>query len=106
MELRILQRGNPVSDDDRHIIEYIAGYILSKLRKRYPSDSNAQMLVEQLYSFDGAFSSYSLITVMQNPKFGALIVPVHELVGVLVYVENVFRARSSVRDCMSKVLKL
>ena len=42
---------------------------------------------------------------MQNPKFGALIVPVHELVDVLVYVENVFRARSSVRDCMNKVLK-
>ena len=44
----ILQRGNPVSDDDRHIIEYIAGYILSKLRKRYRNDSDAQMFVEQL----------------------------------------------------------
>ena len=101
----ILLRGNPVSDDDSHITEYIAGYILPKLWKRYPSDFDAQMFVEQLCSFDGAFSSNSLIRVMQNPKFGALIVPVHDLVDVLVYVENVFRARSSVRDCMSQVLK-
>ena len=42
---------------------------------------------------------------MQNPKFGALIVSQRELVDVLVYVENVFQIRSSVRDWMNKVLK-
>ena len=63
------------------------------------------MFAQQLCSFDQAFSTNSLIKVMQNPKFGALIVPQRELVDVLVYVENVFRTRSSVRDCMNQVLK-
>ena len=42
---------------------------------------------------------------MQNPKFGALIVSQRELVDVLVYGENVFRIRSSVRDWMNQVVK-
>ena len=101
----ISQTGNPVSDDDRHIIEYIAGYILSKLRKRYSADYDVHMFVEQLCDFDSAFSSDSLIKIMQNPKFGTLVMPLRELVDVLVYVENVFRACSSVRDCLNNVMK-
>lgn len=82
-----------LTKDEMYIIQYIAGYILQKMKKRcrdtYEFDLICQLIEDEP---DDNVSPNSIISVLQNKEFGQLTVPVQGLLNALMVIETKFRS--------------
>ena len=86
----INQSGTELNEDEIHIVEYIGGYLLRKLKKSAKSDLDKSIL-KQLESDKSCTAECSLIDTLQNDDYGNLLRPSHLLMNILIKLEMCFR---------------
>lgn len=97
-----------LTEDEKYIIQYIAGYILQKMKKGSKDQEEYDIICTMISSEPvDSTPQNSLISILQNREFGELTVPVEELVTELVKVELLFRSeycfQNIIRQIMSKL---
>ena len=95
-----------ISEDDRHIVEYIGGYILHKLKRKAKTDETSAFL-ESLCCEGSSFrgNPLSLCQILNDVAIGSLTVPQVCLTNVLIYVETMFRKYKQTENLMKNIME-
>ena len=100
----INQSGTELNEDEIHIVEYIGGYLLRKLKKSAKSDLDKSIL-KQLESDKSCTAECSLIDTLQNDDYGNLLRPSHLLMNILIKLEMCFRENARNEEVIHTLLE-
>ena len=95
-----------ISEDDRHIVEYIGGYNLHKIKRKAKTHeifSFLESLCCERSSFRG--NPLSLCEILNDGAIGSLTVPKGCLTNVLIYFETMFRKYTQTEILMKNIIE-
>ena len=96
-----------ITEDNRHIVEYIRGYILRRLKQKFSNQLSKQyqFLTELCDDGNNNFGHSSLIEVLNNSNYQTLIKPISSLTEMLLYIEFKFRQHGKIENILKSVME-
>lgn len=91
-----------ITSDDKHIIQYIGGYMLQRLMRK--ASGERLNCLQTLLGQHKELCNNSLIAALNNPKLGTLTVPSNSLLKFLVYLESSFRRHFAVEKIICGIM--
>lgn len=92
-----------ITTDEQHILDYIGGFILRKLRRRANDDQKD--ILDILESTDTCAAKDSLITTLNYEEYGMLLKPSSLFTKILCAMENCFRKQNNYNRMIEAALE-
>ncbi|XP_039251795.2 uncharacterized protein LOC120329284 [Styela clava] len=94
-----------LNDDEIHIIQYIAGFILQKMQKRCRDPEDFERIQSLINPELDCLTTNSMIAVMQETEYGQLTVPSPSVLELCKLLEVEFRLNYAHEDVIASVFK-